>query len=324
MALSGSSVVQEIYGSLWSDWERKQQQAYAVPDQGENKFTYQIRSEGSDGLRFQESGSPSYHQLNTINAPGWGQRTPQVDARASHVADGDPWCSFFADVQGMSDHLTELYPQPFQIMSTDSAASHGFTAMDYPYEDGGIAIPNNFIQSFKEQQSDDHESTSLSRNPQSSFADIYRPSSFQPSHKSDQLPPASDHLHYDKPGLIPHRQEIRFLGDLYTPTYVRGAGKMREGWCGICKPGRWLLLKTSAFWYDKAFTHGISAATGAPFDDPKEMRPTHGQTHFWEGMCGTCGEWIALMGNTKRGTSWFRHAYKVCKELSMVHLRWWY
>ncbi len=104
------------------------------------------------------------------------------------------------------------------------------------------------------------------------------------------------------PDLVPHEQELRFDGDLYTPKWVRGHGNKREGWCGICKPGRWLVLKNSAFWYDKSFTHGISAATGNPFQEPQETRRMDGNPDVWEGLCGSCNEWIALVSSKKKGT----------------------
>lgn len=111
--------------------------------------------------------------------------------------------------------------------------------------------------------------------------------------------------------VVPRAQQLRFDGDLYTPKYVRGHGNKREGWCGICKPGRWLVLKNSAFWYDKSFTHGISAATGNAFEGPKQTRRMKGNPDVWEGLCHSCDEWIALISSKKKGTTWFRHAYKV-------------
>ncbi|PGH10393.1 hypothetical protein GX51_00151 [Blastomyces parvus] len=123
------------------------------------------------------------------------------------------------------------------------------------------------------------------------------------------LPPPEDMMPSD-PSMIPYEQDLRFENDLYTPKWVRGHGNKREGWCGICKPGRWLVLKNSAFWYDKSFTHGISAPTGQAFAAPKEMRRTDGNTNVWEGLCGNCDEWIALVSSKKKGTTWFRHAYK--------------
>ncbi|KAL2043052.1 hypothetical protein N7G274_004111 [Stereocaulon virgatum] len=112
--------------------------------------------------------------------------------------------------------------------------------------------------------------------------------------------------------LIPHPQSPRFPGDLYSPSYTRKFGNQREGWCGLCRPGRWLALKNSAFWYDKSFTHGISAASGKVFDGPSEIRKGR-KAGVLEGLCGTCGGWIALVVSKKGGLSWFRHAYK-CHE----------
>lgn len=128
----------------------------------------------------------------------------------------------------------------------------------------------------------------------------------------DQLVPPLDDMKPEDAELTPHEQELRFEGDLYTPRFVRGHGNKREGWCGICKPGRWLVLKNSAYWYDKSFTHGISAASGQSFEGPRETRRMDGNADVWEGLCGSCGEWIALVSSKKKGTTWFRHAYKVC------------
>ena len=145
----------------------------------------------------------------------------------------------------------------------------------------------------------------------SHFADLSDPPDLYSSlHEEASNPPESD-MNPSDPDLIPHEQDLRFVGDLYTPRWVRGHGNKREGWCGLCKPGRWLVLKNSAFWYDKSFTHGVSAATGAAFQGPQETRRTEGNLDVWEGLCGSCGEWIALVSNKKKGTTWFRHAYKV-------------
>lgn len=126
----------------------------------------------------------------------------------------------------------------------------------------------------------------------------------------DQLSPPPEDMDCEE-SERPRAQELRFEGDMYTPRFVRGHGNKREGWCGICKPGRWLVLKNSAFWYDKSFSHGISAATGAAFEGPRETRRMKGNLDVWEGLCGSCGDWIALISSKKKGTTWFRHAYKV-------------
>ncbi|KAG7137080.1 Meiotic expression up-regulated protein 26 like [Verticillium longisporum] len=142
------------------------------------------------------------------------------------------------------------------------------------------------------------------------YADLSDPPDLYAALHEEQIPPPPEDMNPSDPDLVPHEQELRFEGDLYTPRWVRGHGNKREGWCGICKPGRWLVLKNSAFWYDKSFTHGISAATGSPFQEPHETRRMDGNPDVWEGLCGSCNEWIALVSSKKKGTTWFRHAYK--------------
>jgi len=144
----------------------------------------------------------------------------------------------------------------------------------------------------------------------SHYADLSDPPDLYACLKEEQLDPPAEDMNPEDPDMIPHEQELRFEGDLYTPKWVRGHGNKREGWCGICKPGRWLVLKNSAYWYDKSFSHGISAATGQPFQEPQEKRRMDGNPDVWEGLCGSCNEWIALVSSKKKGTTWFRHAYK--------------
>lgn len=154
----------------------------------------------------------------------------------------------------------------------------------------------------------------------SHFADLSDPPDLYSSlHEEGSSPPEED-MNPSDPDLVPHEQELRFPGDLYTPRWVRGHGNKREGWCGLCKPGRWLVLKNSAFWYDKSFTHGVSAATGAAFQGPQETRRTEGNLDVWEGLCGSCGDWIALVSSKKKGTTWFRHAYKV-SSIILLYIR---
>ena len=144
--------------------------------------------------------------------------------------------------------------------------------------------------------------------------DLFRPLQEEP------LSPTVDENEAEDSDLTPRKQDLRFDGDLYTPKYVRGHGNKREGWCGVCKPGRWLVLKNSAFWYDKSFSHGICASTGAAFEGPKETRRMAGNPDVWEGLCHSCGDWIALISSKKKGTTWFRHAYKVIVSSSFANL----
>ena len=154
-----------------------------------------------------------------------------------------------------------------------------------------------------------------------------KPSNSTSSHCEESPPDLFAHLNITP--LIPplsedsRHQSLRFPADLYTPAYVRNHGIGREGWCGICRPGRWLVLKNSAFWYDKSFKHGISAASGTRFKEPAEVRRMTGKVDGeggvngvepgdgWEGLCGTCELWVPLGGGKRGGVPWFRHAYKV-------------
>ncbi|KAJ3100442.1 hypothetical protein HDU97_002229 [Phlyctochytrium planicorne] len=116
-------------------------------------------------------------------------------------------------------------------------------------------------------------------------------------------------------------QKLRFDGDLYTPAWVRLAGQMKEGLCELCpKPGRWLQLKNSAFWYHKQFLHGISSVSGVAFTKPLETRvvfvyvplaaPTGDVTNpatpvitvMVEGLCHECQKWHPLMNSKRRCT----------------------
>ncbi|KAH8889253.1 hypothetical protein GQ53DRAFT_652784 [Thozetella sp. PMI_491] len=113
------------------------------------------------------------------------------------------------------------------------------------------------------------------------------------------------------PDLVPNEQNPRFDGDLYTAKWVRGNESKQEGWCGICKPGRWFLLKTAEFWYHRCFTHGISPSSGKPFNEPIEFRRIDGKSNLWEALCDNCDDWIKIVVSKKKGSTWFRHAYKV-------------
>ncbi|KAI7905500.1 uncharacterized protein BX663DRAFT_499958 [Cokeromyces recurvatus] len=111
------------------------------------------------------------------------------------------------------------------------------------------------------------------------------------------------------PNAIPRRQKLRFEDDQYTPKWVRYTGQMKEGYCDTCKPGKWLQLKNSAFWYHKQFYHGISSVSGKPFENPLEQRA--GEHDVVEGLCHQCKQFVPIC-NSKRKNSvlWYRHAHK--------------
>ncbi|ORY06148.1 hypothetical protein BCR34DRAFT_490392 [Clohesyomyces aquaticus] len=195
-----------------------------------------------------------------------------------------------------------LYSQPHPLQSSNPAM---FASPDQPFHlEVPRPLPSQGLFRLLQSNADRHGGCS------SHFADLSDPPDLYSSlHEEPSNPPESD-MNPSDPDLVPHEQDLRFTGDLYTPRWVRGHGNKREGWCGLCKPGRWLVLKNSAFWYDKSFTHGVSAATGAAFQGPQETRRTEGNLDVWEGLCGSCGDWIALVSSKKKGTTWFRHAYK--------------
>ncbi|ROW12418.1 hypothetical protein VMCG_00436 [Cytospora schulzeri] len=192
--------------------------------------------------------------------------------------------------------------QPNNILLPSQLPSQGFHADAHQFESPPPLLSHGLfrmLQSNADPHSLHGHYTDLS-DPPDLFAALHE----------EQIPPPPEDMNPSDPDMIPHEQEMRFDGDLYTPKWVRGHGNKREGWCGICKPGRWLVLKNSAFWYDKSFTHGISAATGQPFQEPQDMRRMDGNPDVWEGLCGSCNDWIALVNSKKKGTTWFRHAYK--------------
>ncbi|KAL5445650.1 hypothetical protein PMIN07_005307 [Paraphaeosphaeria minitans] len=195
-----------------------------------------------------------------------------------------------------------LYSQPHPLQSSNPTM---FASQDQPFQ---LAVPRPLpsqgLFRLLQSNADRHGGCA------SHFADLSDPPDLYSSLQEEASDPPESDMNPSDPDLIPHEQDLRFNGDLYTPRWVRGHGNKREGWCGLCKSGRWLVLKNSAFWYDKSFTHGVSAATGAAFQGPQDTRRTEGNLDVWEGLCGSCGEWIALVSSKKKGTTWFRHAYK--------------
>lgn len=134
------------------------------------------------------------------------------------------------------------------------------------------------------------------------------------------LPP---HLAADQ-AIVSHKAHLP--NDLYTPSFVRGTGIDREGYCSVCSPGRWLKIKNSEYWYDKLFRHGISSATGRAFEAPSAVRNVpapHMQPQkarqkpvvcTRKGRCASCGLWLPLgkmRDGIYLGVAWIRHAYKV-------------
>ncbi|GAA5822039.1 hypothetical protein JCM10212_003717 [Sporobolomyces blumeae] len=97
--------------------------------------------------------------------------------------------------------------------------------------------------------------------------------------------------------LEPRRQRLRAPQDQFTPSWVRGQGLEKEGWCDECCDeaggGRWFKLKDGSYWYHRQFVHGVSSISGQRFVEPIETRcavDERGRSRL-EGLCGTCADW---------------------------------
>lgn len=271
-------------GARWSTGSYNNSQA-----RRQSPFSYGVHQDTSNSMQRASLQAPSstFNQQSGVLQPSVQlhslARPPQMFGAGSFM----PNSQSMMMPQQLPSHMPAqpMLPDGNRLPQAPTLASHGLLRM---------------LQS-------NAESYAL-RNHYADFADP--PDLYASLHEEPIQPPPEDMKPSD-PDMVPYEQEVRFEGDRYTPKLVRGHGNKREGWCGLCKPGRWLVLKNSAYWYDKSFTHGISAATGAPFQEPLDKRRMDGNPDVWEGLCGSCNEWIALVSSKKKGTTWFRHAYKV-------------
>ncbi|CAG8454963.1 13185_t:CDS:2, partial [Cetraspora pellucida] len=108
------------------------------------------------------------------------------------------------------------------------------------------------------------------------FQAKYETYKFQPRIDLNDIVPETPEppidLNDPRPDAQPRRQKLKYPGDMYTPQWVRYSGHSKEGFCDDCKPGKWLQLKNSAYWYHKQFFHGISSVSGKMFVPPVETR----------------------------------------------------
>lgn len=277
--------------------------------------------------------SPSHRYRTSPYPSNPGRRRSFTTGSLARTQRSSPFA--YSSYQTPSFALEHTSPLANNVTTSQVIDWNPFKCEASLFDDMHVSINSTFIPSsfhnphHKASHSDPSITTELDSNLPSSIAPNSQcehsfagssepPNLFGALNERPISPPAED-MNPENEDDMPRVQELRFEGDLYTPRYVRGHGNKREGWCGICKPGRWLVLKNSAFWYDKSFTHGISAATGAPFESPTGTRPMKSNSDVWEGLCHSCGEWIALISSKKKGTTWFRHAYKV--GLCMPELR---
>jgi hypothetical protein len=152
----------------------------------------------------------------------------------------------------------------------------------------------------------------------SSAPDVHYPSAEAMPRTALEPPPAD----FDVPDeqqeeRLPRQQrdKLRFKGDLYTPTWVRGTGNAREAWCDKCPNGGWMQLKNSQYCelitpcccgtccssadrsaplagYHVRGTHGISPTSGLVFLPPLKLRCYADSVGTTEGLCHSCSKWI--------------------------------
>lgn len=101
----------------------------------------------------------------------------------------------------------------------------------------------------------------------------------------------------------------------YTPRWVRGIGKAKEGLCPHCVDRKvWLKIKISAYWYHLNYQHGISSITGKSFRPPLEYR-INPETELKEALCHKCRNWINSESPRNKPVNveeiyWWKHAQK--------------
>lgn len=130
---------------------------------------------------------------------------------------------------------------------------------------------------------------------------------WQPPH--DFTPPASD-FNTNDAEWAPTREESTIGGDLFTPGWVRGHGKRKEGCYGRCAIGHWVNLPSGAYEFHLTYLHGLPS-TGFSLPRPSVIREDSSTPGVWEGFCDDCHGWRALR-KTNRGWNWFRHYLRDC------------
>ncbi|KAL1920159.1 uncharacterized protein VTP21DRAFT_1305 [Calcarisporiella thermophila] len=205
-----------------------------------------------------------------------------------------------------------IYPtyHPNQAQEQAPAPGQDSAAVPRPYAYDPIRK-----RSFGDTFNDDRESGDLSMQARGSrrtkSLDWNMPSFMPPTVQHETPPPSPRDLRFGVPefDVTPRRQSILYPDDRYTPRWVRFSGPMKEGYCDDCKPGRWLQLKNSAYWYHKQFYHGVSSVSKRPFTRPIEMRTLDGNVA--EGLCHQCRRWIPIHNAKKRNdVLWYKHAHR--------------
>lgn len=74
------------------------------------------------------------------------------------------------------------------------------------------------------------------------------PTDLIPDPPTELVDPPSEDMNPSDKTMVPQRRNLKDPNHLYMPRWIRGDGKQREGWCGACRPGKWLSLKRSTYW----------------------------------------------------------------------------
>lgn len=129
---------------------------------------------------------------------------------------------------------------------------------------------------------------------------------WQPPH--DFTPP-SEYFKTEDYDLIPRREESTFGGDLFTPGWVRGYDKHKEGYCARCDVGHWVNIPSGNYEFHLTYLHGLPY-TGLPLSRPSAIREINGRAGVWEAFCDVCDGWRTLK-KTHQGWNWWRHCLTV-------------
>ncbi|KAI8326213.1 hypothetical protein GQ54DRAFT_336821 [Martensiomyces pterosporus] len=112
--------------------------------------------------------------------------------------------------------------------------------------------------------------------------------------------------------------------DMYTPRWIRGIGKGKEGLCPACfDDGKfvWRRMKCSAYWYHLNYFHGISSLTGRPFPKPESKRTVQDSSGRQrdQGLCHICDKWVYIDSSRKVQINvpeiyWWKHVQACMKK----------
>ncbi|KAI5243144.1 hypothetical protein E4T43_04345 [Aureobasidium subglaciale] len=268
------------------------------------------------GFQYCSHDEPSYDNVGVQYPDAQGGRPANSLSNMSHYEVTSPdeaqMCGEYHAEQ--CDDSFWQWPQPMPHPGQIHRSLHADAAIGdsrYGFEPGRDSFFKKLsppIATPRTQTSPTSSCWDMDDNASSVTTNITTPTDLIPDPPTELIdPPVEDMSPSDKT-MVPQRRNLKDPNHLYMPRWIRGDGKQREGWCGQCRPGKWLSLKRSTYWYHKNFCHGITVM-GTPFPRPTRTRAL-AEDKGWEGFCGSCRKWIVLNGGKKSHTSWFRHAYK--------------